>query len=258
MSTHFTTEIASAEIPSDNPVHQRLLYAYIAAKDFVKGDLLEIGCGDGRGVEVLHPLVSTYTAIDKNDILIDILGKKYPDIKFISQFIPPLSMIADNTFDTIVTFQVIEHIENDDLFIKEIHRVLKPGGRALISTVNKKFSLSRNPWHVREYYADGLKKHLGKYFTNIDTKGVHGNEKVMAYYEENKASVKRITRWDIFGMQWWMPRVILRIPYDILNRLNRKKIMDANNTLVSDIVVEDYYLNENPEASLDLFYIVTK
>lgn len=148
--------------------------------------MLEIGCGDGRGVEVLHPLVSSYTAIDKNDVLIDILGKKYPDIKFISQFIPPLSMIADNTFDTVVTFQVIEHIENDDLFVKEIQRVLKPGGRALISTVNKKYSLSRNPWHVREYFADGLVKLASKYFSNVDAKGIHGNEKVMAYYDENK------------------------------------------------------------------------
>jgi len=258
MSTHFTTEIASAEIPSDNPVHQRLLYAYIAAKDFVKGDLLEIGCGDGRGVDVLHPLVSAYTAIDKNDILIDILEKKYPDIKFISQFIPPLSMIPDNTFDTVVSFQVIEHIENDDLYVKEIYRVLKPGGKALISTVNKKYSLSRNPWHVREYFAAGLKQLMTKYFSTIDAKGIHGNEKVMAYYEENKASVKRITKWDIFGMQWWMPRAILRVPYDILNRLNRKKIMNANNSLVSDIVVDDYFVSQNPEESLDLFYIVTK
>lgn len=59
-------------------------------------------------------------------------------------------------------------------------------------------------------------------------------------------------------MQWWMPRVLLRIPYDILNRLNRKKIMDSNNTLVSDISVDDYYVNDKPSESLDLFYIVTK
>ena len=45
---------------------------------------------------------------------------------------------------------------------------------------------------------------------------------------------------------------------NILNRLNRKKIMNANNSLVSDIVVDDYFVNQNPEESLDLFYIVTK
>ena len=160
MSTHLTTEIASAEIPSDNPVHQRLLYAYIAAKNFVKGDLLEIGCGDGRGVEVMHPLVTSYTAIDKNDQLIGILGSKYPDIKFISQFIPPLSMIPDNSIDTVVTFQVIEHIENDDLFVKEIHRVLKPGGRALISTVNRKF-LNKKPLACERILCGWFEKTIG-------------------------------------------------------------------------------------------------
>jgi len=258
MSTHLTTEIASAEIPSDNPVHQRLLYAYVAAKDFVKGDLLEIGCGDGRGVELMFPLASTYTAIDKNELLIGKLSKEYPSIKFISQFIPPLTGIADNSFDTVVTFQVIEHIENDDLFVKEIHRVLKPGGKALISTVNKKFSLTRNPWHVREYYADGLKKLLGKYFSKVEGKGVHGNEKVMAYYEENKKAVQKITRFDVLRLQWWLPRQILQVPYDIFNRMSRKNIMASNDSLVASIKVEDYYLTNQPSENLDLYFVVEK
>ena len=48
----YTTEIASDKILSDNPIHQRLLQAYYLAKPYVKGDLLELGCGEGRGVEL--------------------------------------------------------------------------------------------------------------------------------------------------------------------------------------------------------------
>ena len=44
----YTTEIASDKITSDNPIHQRLLKAYYIAKEYVKGDLLEIGCGEGK------------------------------------------------------------------------------------------------------------------------------------------------------------------------------------------------------------------
>ena len=61
----YTTEIASDKITSDNPIHQRLLKAYYIAKEYVNGDLLEIGCGEGRGVGLLHELVNSYTGIDK-------------------------------------------------------------------------------------------------------------------------------------------------------------------------------------------------
>ena len=47
-----TTEITSAEIASDNPVHQRLLFPYVEAAKLVKGNVLEIGCGWGRGLEL--------------------------------------------------------------------------------------------------------------------------------------------------------------------------------------------------------------
>ena len=72
--------------------------------------------------------------------------------------IPPLGTLSENTYDCIVSFQVIEHIQNDVLYLKELHRVLKPGGIALLTTPNRKLSLSRNPWHIREYLAAELRR----------------------------------------------------------------------------------------------------
>src|SRR5687768_6758700 len=99
----YTTEIASATLASDNPVHQRLFFAYVAAQDYVKGDLLEIGCGEGRGVDTLAPKCTTYTAIDKINPVIEYLSKKYDNINFISTFVPPMPMLKDNTFDLVVS-----------------------------------------------------------------------------------------------------------------------------------------------------------
>ncbi|GAB4002732.1 hypothetical protein GCM10028807_61920 [Spirosoma daeguense] len=252
-----TTEITSAEIASDNPVHQRLLFPYVEAANMVSGKVLEIGCGWGRGLELLTKAAKHYTGIDKNTELINALGKAYPNATFIAANIPPLSGLADNTFDFIVTFQVIEHIENDDLFIKEAHRVLKPGGKLLLTTVNKTFSLTRNPWHVREYYADELKNLIGRYFPKVDTKGVHGNDKVMTYYEQNKESVKKLTRFDIFNLQYRLPRRLLQVPYDLMNRLNRNRLLQADG-LAAEINYTDYLVSTNPAGSLDFFYVATK
>ena len=253
-----TTEIASSEIVSDNPVHQRLLFPYIEAAKMVSGNLLEIGVGTGRGVAVLAPSVSHFTGVDKNEPLMAKLSADYPNFKFIDMFLPPLKGLADNTYDYIVTFQVIEHIEDDNEFIKEAHRVLKSGGKLILTTVNRKYSLSRNPWHVREYLASELKNLILKHFSSIETKGVHGNTKVMDYYEENKRSVEKITRFDIFNLQYRLPRWMLQIPYDIANRMSRNIIQKSDNQLVTGITHEDYFLNNDAEECFDFFFIATK
>lgn len=252
-----TTEITSAEIASDNPVHQRLLFPYVEAATLVSGNVLEIGCGWGRGLELLTKAADQYTGIDKNEDLIAALQAEYPTATFIAATIPPLSQLPDNTFDYIVTFQVIEHIENDHLFIKEAHRVLKPGGKLLLTTVNKTFSLTRNPWHVREYDAGGLTSLMANYFAHIETRGIHGNEKVMTYYEQNKESVKKLTRFDIFNLQHRLPRRLLQVPYDLMNRLNRNRLLQADG-LAAEINYTDYAVSNDPAGSLDFFYIARK
>lgn len=254
----YTTEIASDSIPSDNPIHQRLLKAYYLAKPFVKGTLLELGCGEGRGVELLAPLADNYVALDKIVEVIDSLKAKYPALDFQQAVFPPFTNIADNTFDTIVSFQVIEHVKADGDFLSEIYRVLKPGGKAILTTPNIKKTLTRNPWHVREYTAHELTELAKKYFEKVEMKGVGGNEKVMAYYEQNKKSVQRITRFDIFNLQYNLPAPLLRIPYDILNRMNRNKLNTANTGLVSEIQHGDYLLVDNADEALDLFLILEK
>ena len=254
----YTTEIASDKLVSDNPIHQRLLKAYIAAKPMVHGKLLEVGCGEGRGVEVLMENVDSYLGIDKIQEIIDVLSVKYPQAKFQQAFIPPFTGIKDNSFDTVVSFQVIEHIENDRLFLEEIKRVLKPGGKAIISTPNIRHTLSRNPWHIREYTAKQLEDLCTGIFEKVEAMGIGGNEKVWAYHEANRKSVNRIMRFDIFNLQYRLPAAVLRWPYEILNRFNRNKLHRQEGNAVTDISHEDYILEANPEKGLDLFFVLWK
>lgn len=258
MSKVYTTEITSEEIPSDNPIHQRLLKAYVVAEDHIHGDVLEVGCGEGRGIDRILPRAKSYSAIDKIEEVIGILKKKYPAGKFYSGNIPPLGPFADNSFDVVVTFQVIEHIKDDVSFLKEIHRVLRPGGLAMITTPNRPMSLSRNPWHIREYTGRELGELAKKFFSRVEVKGITGNGKVMEYYERNKRSVQKITRWDILKLQWWLPAPLLRIPYEMLNRRNRDKLKDSADELVTSIGHEDYKQVESADNALDLLVFAYK
>lgn len=258
MSKVFTTEITSGDIPSDNPIHQRLLKPYVVSQDMIRGDVLEVGCGEGRGIDLVLPAAATYTAIDKIGPVVKSLKKKYPSGKFFTGNIPPLAPFADKSFDVVLCFQVIEHIDDDHSLLKEIHRVLKPGGVLLMTTPNRILSLSRNPWHVREYTASELSVLAHRFFPQVQMKGITGNARVMEYYERNKKSVQRLMKWDILDLQNRLPASLLRIPYEFMNRLNRNRLQSGSDALVAGISHNDYEVSDRPEESLDLFAICTR
>lgn len=253
-----TAERTTLKERSDNFVYQRHLIAYQRAEQNIGGNVLEVGCGDGYGLKILAPCCDSYTGIDKFPTHIDEAFAKTHNITFRQMEVPPFTGMEDNTFDHVVSFQVIEHIEDDDQFVKEIHRVLKPGGTMMITTPNILMSLTRNPWHVREYLTKELEDLCAKYFSSVNMEGLYGNDRITQYYEKNKASVQRITRFDILDLQHRLPRQLLQVPYDFLNRMNRKKLMDENTSLVNQIVTEDFSYAPAEDHCYDYFVTARK
>lgn len=256
MNKIYTTEITSAAISSDNPLHQRLLAPYREAASRVRGRLLEVGCGEGRGIDLLLPAIENYTAIDKIQGAVEALRQRYPQGNFVAAHLPPLPF-ADCSFDSIVTFQVIEHIEADVFFLRELYRVLKPGGVLLLTTPNRKLSLSRNPWHIREYEAHELLTLAQAVFPYAEMKGIAGNDRVMAYHEENRNAVRRIMRWDFLDLQHRLPAGLLKIPYELLNRWNRNNLYQRT-AAAQEISSDDYFVASNADSALDLFLMATR
>lgn len=240
---------------SDNFVFQRSLLAYHAAAERIGGEVLEIGTGSGYGVEVVSPHAAHFVTVDKHAPDDAVPGMERA--VFQQAVVPPLDF-ASNRFDFVLSFQVIEHIRRDREFVREVRRVLRPGGKFIVTTPNALMSLTRNPWHVREYSAAQLRSLLECEFAEVEALGISGNEKVMEYYGENRRSVERITRFDLLDLQHRLPRWMLQLPYDLLNRLNRRKLLRTNNELTRSITMEDYRLGPVSDDCFDLFYVATK
>ena len=255
MSKIATAERVSLE-KSDNFVFQRSLLAYHRAAEIVKGNVLEIGTGMGYGVEIIAPKSTRYITVDKqlpqNMLQLD-------NVEYYEMEVPPIDF-ENSSFDTVVSFQVIEHIEKDIDFINEVSRVMRAGGQFVVSTPNAPMSLTRNPWHVREYNADELRNLLECHFSKVEAYGVVGNEKVMEYYRKNRQSVRKITRFDFLDLQHRLPRKLLQIPYDILNRINRRSLHKKNTALTESITMADYSIipYESGQECFDLFFVATK
>lgn len=241
----------------NNYVFQRHLFAYKAvSKDLLRGKkVLELGCGEGYGMELLSPLTEMYVAVDKKRPA----GISFNNNRQFTQCqLPWLSHIPDNSFDTILCFQVIEHIKNDHLLLKEIKRVLKPGGSLFLTTPNQLTSLTRNPFHTREYLPNQMQALISSGFETWSVQGIYGNDTVMKYYSANKRSVERITRFDVLNLQYHLPAFLLKGVYSLLNNYNRFTLACKTPEITASINYVDFYLDELSETCLDYFVIAMK
>lgn len=252
-----SAERVSGNEASDNYVFQRSVLAYYRAAGIVSGKVLEIGTGSGYGIEIVAPHADIFITVDKTSPDPSLYSGK-GNVSFRRISVPPLDGIPSESCDYVISFQVIEHIKDDVGTVAEIYRVLRKGGKLIISTPNKTMSLTRNPWHVREYTPKSFCKLLGCTFDKVEALGVFGNDKVKDYYIQNEKSVKAVMRYDVLNLQNNLPRWMLKIPYDIMNRRNRKKLLKENTALTSSIKMEDYYFGPVDESCFDLYYIAEK
>jgi SAM-dependent methyltransferase len=255
MSPLQSAERVSRSDVSDNYVFRRSQLAYRRAADLVSGDVLEIGTGSGYGVEMVSQAASSFLTIDKTEAFGDI--SHFPNARFRLMRVPPIELPSES-FDYVISFQVIEHIKDDRALIGEVRRVLRKGGKFIVTTPNALTSLTRNPWHVREYTPEEFTDLMSGFFSSVEALGVFGNEKVMEYYERNREAVERVERFDILDLQHRLPAWMLRAPYDLLNRLNRQRLLRRNETLTRGISEQDYRLAPVADDCFDLFYICEK
>lgn len=143
----------------------------------IHGALLEVGCGRGYGFEILARPSITQVGIDVSREFLVAAREQLPTIVFACASGDALPF-ADNSFDSIVAFEVIEHTNDDLYFLKELKRVARDDAFIALSTPNRLVSSGNrvkplNPFHVREYEASEFRKLLTRDFSAIEIFGQH-------------------------------------------------------------------------------------
>ena len=116
----------------------QLGYHYDLASEWISdGDrILDVACGDGYGTDIIALRDVTITGADLVEEVIEAarqLRPKRDNMTFEVQDVLDLTY-DDLTFDVILSMETIEHIPDENRYLKELRRVLKPGGRLIIST----------------------------------------------------------------------------------------------------------------------------
>ncbi len=128
---------------STAPWHEMVQRSLRPEQDLKGRRILEIGCGLGRfavwlATQPYRP--SEIHAGDFSPVAVE-NGRKLPmpsDSHPIAWFVGDIERLdfPDNHFDTVFSFETIEHVPHPPLAVKELARVLKPGGRLYLTTPN--------------------------------------------------------------------------------------------------------------------------
>ncbi|MET0342372.1 MAG: class I SAM-dependent methyltransferase [Polyangiales bacterium] len=120
--------------------------------------ILDLGVGGGRTVSLLRALSTDYVAIDYTDVLVDAARRRYPGVDIRLGDARDLSQFADGTFGLVVfSYMGIDSVGREDRrrILREVRRVLRPGGTFWFSTLNITGAAPRRrPWQVRLKRAD--------------------------------------------------------------------------------------------------------
>ena len=137
--------------------------------------VLDYGCGSGYGSALIAESASSVTGVDVAEDAIEYARTHFVRSNLAFEHIAPDAAlpVADASFDTVLSFQVLEHLADPSHYLSQIRRVLAPGGRLVLATPDRSTRLLPhqrpwNRWHVHEYSDVELARVLAQHFTHVD------------------------------------------------------------------------------------------
>ena len=156
-------------------------YRWLAGELSVPGaTVVEAGCGEGYGGQVLADAGAALVAgLDLDLATLRHAAVAYPDVPVAAANLVALPL-ADGAVDLVVSSQVVEHLWDQDGFVRECARVLRPGGRLVVTTPNRLTFPPGNPFHSRELDAAELGRLVGSHLDVDRVLGVHHGPRLAA------------------------------------------------------------------------------
>lgn len=145
-------------------------HRYLIARQYAKGlRVLDVASGEGYGSHLLAQVAASVVGVDLSADAVAHAAVRYPasNLRYVAASCTHIAE-PDASFDVIVSFETIEHITEHEAFLREVNRLLVPGGLFIISSPNRPEYSDRtgykNEFHVKELDREELKNLLDRHF----------------------------------------------------------------------------------------------
>jgi len=259
------------------------LTAYEEAARLATGKrVLDLGCNNGYGTERVAHTAARAAGVDVSPQSIEAAQQRESarDIEF--RVIDGSRLpFDDESFDLVISFQVIEHIADYAPYLSEIRRVLATGGSVVFTTPNGPLRLDPdmkpwNPFHVREFSPSELRDLLQTWFPQVEIRGLFAGEELydvefgrMQRSRENARRRYALEAQPSYRLKQSFVRVLRGVvPASVRARIRSAVGSETTTATGPDVAVQSFiarhstadlfYRNDALDRALDLMAICTK
>ncbi len=216
-------------------VHQ---VRYEFAKKYCAGKaVLDVASGAGYGSALLAEVAESVVGADLDQEAVNFARCSYRRSNLVYRVEDAQALSFESAFfDTVVSFETIEHLSDIPRYLNEVRRVLKPGGIYVVSTpkVRRTTKKPKNPHHTVEFSNEDFRALLRKYFHVVE---LHGQVRVQG----------RVHYWlqklDVVGLRHYIPSELRRtidrtlgtVPFEDM-RLSDQKIVREDLKRAHDMI----------------------
>ena len=165
----FTGERLTSAIAGE--IESEHLHRYVYARELCRGkDVVDVACGEGYGSALLAQVARSVYGIDSAEDVIDHARRAYSadNLRFSCGDARRMT-VETGSMDVVVSFETLEHLVEQEAFLEEVRRVLRPNGLLIISTPDRDnyTNPAPNPFHLRELTRSEFMNLLSDYFAHV-------------------------------------------------------------------------------------------
>jgi SAM-dependent methyltransferase len=164
-------------------------YRWVVASQATSGaTVVEAGVGEGYGGQLLSDAgAALVVGVDLDGPTLRHVVRTYGGVAAVRANLVALP-VRGGSVDLVVSAQVVEHLWDQERFVAECARVLRPGGRLVVTTPDRRTFPPGNPFHSRELDADELAALVARELAVDAVHGLHHGPRLAALDDDHAAA----------------------------------------------------------------------